>query len=483
MVGHKRVRCLLISGFNVQKLAGYLSNDADSPVVEAEVAPYGQLAATLTDREAACWRRSPDVAVVWTRPQSVIPGFEILGHHEASATADSFAGVGAFAALLKKASERVGTLLVPTWSRDADRDLGMLDWRSGVGRAHGLARMNIRLAEECADQSNIFVLDAERWMRIGGRDAFDAKLWYLAKIPFGNEVFKAAVADIKACLRAFRGETRKLLVVDLDDSLWGGVVGELGWERLRLGGHDGVGEAYRDFQSALKWLTSRGVLLAIASKNEEAVALQAIRSHPEMVLKLDDFAAWRINSGDKAENVVDIAAELNLGLQSVVFIDDNPVERERISSALPDVLVPAWPKDPFLYPSALRALDCFDTTTITAEIGSDANPMFASGNGRTQENIAERGRLAGAIGHSFDDREAQPGKPRPSYPVIQQDEPDEPQDSASYRIGVDGVGADGPARALDRPGHRRFRGFGTGGHRERGDSGALGRADRLHLEL
>jgi FkbH-like protein len=156
-------------------------------------------------------------------------------------------------------------------------------------------------------------------------------------------------------------------VVDLDDTLWGGVVGESGVEQLRLGGHDHVGEAYADLQRALKALTRRGVVLAIVSKNDEALALEAISSHPEMILRQEDFVAWRINWDDKASNIIGLVEELNLALDTVVFIDDSPAERDRVRAALPDVLVPDWPQDPSKSVEALWKLDCFDAPWVVGE--------------------------------------------------------------------------------------------------------------------
>jgi FkbH-like protein len=192
-------------------------------------------------------------------------------------------------------------------------------------------------------------------------------MWYAAKVPYVNGVFDKACSDLLAAIAALQGRSRRVLVLDLDNTLWGGVVGETGWEGIRLGGHDHVGEAYVDFQKALKDLARKGVQLAIASKNDETVALQAIDCHPEMPLRRDAFAAWRINWQDKADNIAALAEELNLGLGSFVFIDDNPVERERVREGLPEVLVPEWPVDPTQYVSALRALDCFDSVVISQE--------------------------------------------------------------------------------------------------------------------
>jgi FkbH-like protein len=196
-------------------------------------------------------------------------------------------------------------------------------------------------------------------------------------VAFGDAVLAEAARDIKAALRGLSGGARKLVVLDLDDTLWGGIVGDVGWQALRLGGHDPVGEALVAFQKELKELTRRGVILAVVSKNEESTALEAMRSHPEMVLKPEDLVAWRINWQDKARNIAELVAELNLGLQSVVFIDDNPVERARVRETLPEVLVPEWPEDKLLYPSAFAQLRCFDVPAVSKE-DAERTQLYAS---------------------------------------------------------------------------------------------------------
>jgi FkbH-like protein len=188
-------------------------------------------------------------------------------------------------------------------------------------------------------------------------------------------------------MSAVLGSGRKLLIVDLDNTLWGGVVGDLGWENLSLGGHDHVGEAFLDFQRAIKSLRNRGIVLAIASKNEESIALEALTKHPEMLLRPADFAAMRINWNDKAANIAEIAEELNLGLQSVVFIDDSPIERARVREALPEVLVPEWPDDKTLYASTLGELNCFDAAYVTGEDASRSE-MYATEAQRKQSRAS-----------------------------------------------------------------------------------------------
>ncbi|MCL4298378.1 MAG: HAD-IIIC family phosphatase [Anaerolineae bacterium] len=359
---------LLISDFNISNLAGFLHNEGEAPAVEAGVAPFGQVMPVLMQPDLACWQSQPDFAVVWTQPESVSESFSSMLAYQGSTSETVLADVDTYCALLLEMRHRLKSVFVPTWVLPAyQRGLGLLDLKVDGGLAQTLMRMNLRLAENLAQVSNIYVLDTQRWVNAAGKNAFNPKLWYMAKIPFSNEVFIEAARDIKSALSGISGQARKLIILDLDDTLWGGIVGDVGWENIRLGGHDHLGEAYADFQTTLKALTRRGILLGIVSKNEEAVAVEAIRRHPEMALKLEDFAGWKINWQDKAQNIVDLVSELNMGLQSVVFIDDNPVERARVREALPEVLVPEWPPDKMLYKSALLSLRCFDTPFMSQE--------------------------------------------------------------------------------------------------------------------
>ncbi|MGB5750724.1 MAG: HAD-IIIC family phosphatase [Desulfobacterales bacterium] len=360
--------CVLVSDFNLQNFSGYLANDAEFPHIHAITAPIGQPVSTLLHQDAPCWQNTPDVAVIWTQPQAVIPDFNALLRYEQVRLPKVLQQVDEYSSLLVAMSEWVKYAFVPSWVLPSYRSVfGVLDMKTEIGLTNTLMRMNLRLAENLEKASNIYVLNTHKWIEQTGNHAFSPKLWYLGKIVFGNEVFKAAVRDVKAAFSGLLGFARKLIILDLDDTLWGGIVGDVGWENLVLGGHHHLGEAYVDFQQALKSMKNRGILLAIASKNEEPIALEAIRKNPEMVLKLEDFAGWRINWQDKAQNVVDLMAELNLGPQSAVFIDDNRAERARINESLPELLVPDWPKDPLFYPSALLSLRCFEMPSLSQE--------------------------------------------------------------------------------------------------------------------
>lgn len=373
-----QLRCVTFSDFNLDNFNSRLENDDTQPLVKVVDTDYGQVRQHLLDPDAACWDQDPDCAVVWTRPEAVVPAFGRLKAFESVKLESILSKVDEFAKQLGALESRVDTVLIPSWTISPnERGLGLLDMQNGVGIANTLKRMNLRLADAFADRSGFFVLNAGQWVQQGGQAAYNPKLWAMAKVPFASSVFEVAVEDVKGALRAVRGDAKKLIVLDLDDTLWGGVVGEDGWEHLQVGGHDAVGEAYADFQRSLKAMTNRGVLLGVVSKNTEGVALEAFEKHPEMVLSLDDFAGWRINWKDKAQNVAELVDELNLGLQSAVFIDDNSFERGRVRETLPEVFVPEWPDDPFRYRQKLRSMRCFDTPTLTREDRERAS-MYAA---------------------------------------------------------------------------------------------------------
>ncbi len=359
---------VLVSDFNLGNLASILAKDSSSPSIIPKLAPFGQVMQTLLNQDPELWSEDATGAVVWTSPEAVSLSYKRLRSYQNDEPEGIIREVDEFCAAIKTLPPHVKYVLVPTWTTAPyEGRLGLLDMDPTRGTSLALMRMNLRLAESLSTDPRVFVLDASRWTGFYGEKSFSRRLWYMAKTPHSVELLRLAAEDIKAAIRGLTGGARKLIIVDLDDTLWGGVVGDIGWDKVRLGGHDPIGEAFKDFQLALKSLASRGMLLAIASKNEEKTALEAIRSNREMVLGLDDFAAWRINWADKAQNIVALAADLNLGLQSVVFIDDNPAERARVRDALADVFVPDWPINPMDYSAALQGLRCFDHPRITSE--------------------------------------------------------------------------------------------------------------------
>ncbi len=245
--------------------------------------------------------------------------------------------------------------------------LGGNEHRLPGSAAAMIARLNHDLrAMADAAGVDLLALDA-RAARDGLARWHDPALWHRAK----QEVSPAAAplyGDLVArLLAAKQGRSAKCLVLDLDNTLWGGVVGDDGLEGLVLGQGSALGEAFVAFQAYARELSRRGVILAVCSKNDEANALEPFELHPEMVLKRGDIASFVANWNDKAANIRAIAAELNIGLDSLVFIDDNPFERSLVRQELPMVSVPEISDDPTAYPQTIADAGYFEALAITEE--------------------------------------------------------------------------------------------------------------------
>jgi FkbH-like protein len=233
------------------------------------------------------------------------------------------------------------------------------------GAVDRVRRMNAALRDQLPRRA--FFLDLEQVSGTVGRAAFyDMRRYFWTKQPFSEAGACRLAEHLWAGIRALTTGPKKVVVVDLDNTLWGGVVGETGPLGIALG-DDPEGEAFQAFQRHLKELARRGVLLAVASKNNPRDAREPFEKNPDMILRLDDFAAFEACWDPKSVMLARLAQTLNLGLDSFVFYDDNPAEREQIRQALPDVAVAEVPADPAEYVRALQAGLWFETAGLTQE--------------------------------------------------------------------------------------------------------------------
>jgi len=244
--------------------------------------------------------------------------------------------------------------------------LGILDLESEALTA-SIERANRALRELAAQNERVHILDSVGALsEIGLANAIDDRMFVLGRIPMTHAGHVALAKEMCRFLWAVKGRTRKCLVLDLDNTLWGGIVGDDGPEGIVLG-DEATGLAFKQFQRVLKGLRETGVLLAVCSKNSDHVVLPVLDNHPEMVLRPQDFSAMRINWNNKADNLRELADELGLGLDSFVFVDDEPRERELVRQELPEVTVHDLPEDPALYSASLLHAHYFERLTLTAE--------------------------------------------------------------------------------------------------------------------
>ncbi len=219
-----------------------------------------------------------------------------------------------------------------------------------------------------ASEQGVHLLDIDSLAANVGKYLWcDAPLWYHAKQAITPAFAPLYAEHVSRLLGALRGVSAKCLVLDLDNTLWGGVIGDDGLEQIELGQGTGVGEAFQAFQTYLKGLKDRGVLLAVCSKNEAKTARAPFEKHPEMKLHLADFSAFVANWEDKATNLRAIATSLNISLDSLVFFDDNPAERAMIRQNLPPVTVPEVPDDPADFIACLCDAGYFEAITLTSD--------------------------------------------------------------------------------------------------------------------
>lgn len=191
--------------------------------------------------------------------------------------------------------------------------------------------------------------------------------WNVGKFQCGHDMLPLYADALCRLIMAVKGRSKKCLVMDLDNTLWGGVIGDDGMHGIVIGQGDAVGEAYLAIQRTALALRERGIVLAVSSKNDEAVARRVFREHPEMLLREDHIAVFQANWRDKASNLRAIAATLNIDVGALVFLDDNPAEREQVRLALPEVAVPELPPSPEYYPALLLAAGYFESVQFTAE--------------------------------------------------------------------------------------------------------------------
>lgn len=264
-----------------------------------------------------------------------------------------------------------------------DRVFGNYGLKTPVSFAFQVQKLNVLLAEACQSVKNVFLIDLAEIQARLGRDRFHSdRLYYIAKMPIATDALPAVAETVLATVKALDGRLKKCAVLDLDNTLWGGVIGDDGMDGIQIG-ELGQGHAFSDLQRWLKELKKRGILLCVCSKNNEDTAKEPFLHHPEMVLRMEDISLFVANWEDKASNIRAIQKTLNIGMDSIVFLDDNPFEREAVRSLVPGITVPELPKDPADYLTYLKGLDLFETVSYSEE---DAN--------RTAQYQAEAGRVA-----------------------------------------------------------------------------------------
>ena len=357
-----RLRAGLVSTWTTDTFAPLVRLAAARHGIALEIhqPPFGQYFNATLDPGSELLGRSPEVLILAPDHRALgFPAFSDTPGPDVEAALDRW--TAAWDGVRRTATPRMIQLGLAAPGGDPLGHYG-----AGVpgARARRIAAFNAGLATRAAASDVGFVDVAGLAAREGAAAWFDPRGWYMAKIAYGPAALPVIARHTAAVLAARFGLSRRALVLDLDNTLWGGVIGDDGLGGIVLG-QGAAGEAFVDFQMALKDLTTRGIVLAVASKNDPEVAKQPFREHPEMILKLDDIAAFVATWGPKSESIAQIADTLSLGLSSLAFFDDNPYERAEVRRALPEVDVPVLPDEPMGFRAALEAYPYFEPASFT----------------------------------------------------------------------------------------------------------------------
>lgn len=349
-------------------LAPALSLALDLYGVHADIhaADYGTYAREMLDPESETIRFEPDVAVIVNSPTS-LPARPEAG--QSAAEVDSLVDqvVAHWLDLCQSLHAHAGCdIVLDNFHPVSLRPIGNLAAKTPWSMNNFLRRVNLALGDRAPGFVHVSDVDSlsarcglERW--------FDPRLWHSAKLAVAPECLPVYAKNAAQIIGAIYGRAAKCLVLDLDNTLWGGVIGDDGLDGIRLGQGNAEGEAFLAFQDYILELKARGVLLAVSSKNTEATALEVFEKHPEMRIRREDIVSFKANWGPKPDSIQEIARELNIGLDALVFVDDNPREREIVRQWTPEVRVVELSEDASDYPRLLDQTGWFETVNVSDE--------------------------------------------------------------------------------------------------------------------
>ena len=366
------VKVGLLSSFSIEFVQDSLValGVAEGLRVEIYQAGFGQFRQEILKPDSGLYAFAPDVVVLAVEGRDAAPALYAPDERDGEASPSSVvAELGQEIQTLVQTfrATSAATLLIHNFAPPTWRRLGILDGHGGAGQADMVAALNAGLARLAQETQGVYVVDyAGLVSRTGALGWYDERMAHYARNPIAHAVLPRLALEYTKFLRALNGRTRKCLVLDLDNTLWGGVLGEEGVRGIQLG-PEYPGSAYVAFQRAIRGLRQRGVILAVASKNNPADVGEVLTSHPHMVLRQDDFSVLQVGWGAKSQSVTEIARQLNISLEHVVFVDDNPAECDEVGHALPAVSVLRLPDRPEHFVAALLEPGYFDSLSVSQE--------------------------------------------------------------------------------------------------------------------
>lgn len=329
-------------------------------------AGYDQIEQLIFDAASALYVSSPDTVLLSKSSYKLLEAFYATPVEERVGFAERTALH--LQTLLSNLQQRTtATVILTNFIELNDAVFGHYAAKVSVSFLYQVRKLNLLLMEAAQTTTGLFIADVQALAAESGlTSAVDQKTLLKADLPWSLPFLPALAKAVVGIIEATKGVFKKCLVLDLDNTLWGGVIGDDGLEAIELGDL-GNGKAFSRFQKWIKELKRRGVIVCVCSKNNEAVAKDVFQRHPDTVLKTEDISVFAVNWNNKVDNLHFIQRTLNIGFDSMVFVDDNPFERGMAKEAIPELCVPEMPEDPVEYLPYLQSLNLFETASYTAE--------------------------------------------------------------------------------------------------------------------
>ena len=370
----RTVRAAILCSFNLDLITQELvrKSAAKEIKIEAYLSSYGQWETDVFNPNSKLYGFAPEVVILFLEMTDLLPP---LSSDDMLFRADDSRRVGEAAwqrvenlvTQLRSHLPPQSVILIHTLVPTTLGRLGTLEGNDGYSYQAAAEVFNASLRLAAEHKLGLFVYDQVGFVsKHGWHQLVDPRLWHLGRMRLSRNGLNLLAEEYARYLAAIFCPRRKCLVLDLDNTLWGGVIGEDDLTGIQIG-HQGLGLAHREFQMAALALWQRGIILAISSKNNPPDALDVLDKHPDMVLRQHHFACMEIGWNPKPNGLRNIARRLNIGLDSLVFWDDSPVERDLVRSQVPEILVPEIPSDVSGWVESLLDLDCFDVLSLTEE--------------------------------------------------------------------------------------------------------------------
>ncbi len=364
----QKVKIAVLGNCATQFLATSISGCAKLNGINIEVfdADYNQIDAQLLDPLSEVYLFQPESIVLWLATDKLYEEFLDMSLSERKDFAEGYLSkIKGYWTLIERNSH--ARILQMNMTEISDKVLGEYSCKVESTFTYQIRKLNFLLQDAMAQDQNVYPIDLLSIQIQLGREIFyDAPLYYHAKMTVSTEALPYLADAVVGVIKAMAGKIKKCIVMDLDNTIWGGVIGDDGLDHIEIG-ELGRGHVFTNLQRWLKQLREYGVILAVCSKNDEKTAREPFEKHEEMILRLSDISIFVANWNDKASNIKMIQQSLNIGMDSMAFLDDNPFERNLVRNKIPEIEVPELPEDPALYLSFLQKCNYFNALSYAGE--------------------------------------------------------------------------------------------------------------------